>query len=260
LLSAGQVISTRTVTVDELLATGRIQLAESPLTVQPASVQVRQQGAGEIAGPPDPATVVAADWEKAHQNSGDAKARVPREVFVEVCMSNFASGSGGGPDDLDYQAYVNALFDTATAMMLPAEKTDLGKHCFGYAALLAHEFYAQGKPEDMLALTSSTKPADRLAAIRQDLDADWAAVEKDEEGRVAVDVFVSYFLGKYTGNIAPENQGSFEKFLVQDFQSALAMMLPKQKTTLGGHCFRYASLMAGEFYFDGNGADKLGIK
>jgi len=39
-------------------------------------------------------------------------------------------------------------------------------------------------------------------------------------------------------------------FLEYNFKSALEMMLPVPKTSLGGHCFRYADIVAGEFYFD----------
>merc|ERR1719162_985294 len=37
------------------------------------------------------------------------------------------------------------------------------------------------------------------------------------------------------------------------------MMLPASKTTLGSHCFRYAAMAAGEFYFSGNAEDAFGL-
>jgi hypothetical protein len=36
---------------------------------------------------------------------------------------------------------LDKIFDASTAMMLPADKSDLGGHCFRYAALMAGEFY-----------------------------------------------------------------------------------------------------------------------
>jgi hypothetical protein len=197
----------------------------------------------------DPKARVAADWDLAHQMLGDPNARVPREVFLEVCLGKW-DFPAGSPDLNYYQEYLNYLFDTATALMLPSQKTDLGKHCFGYATLLAMEFYMGGTPADSLALKADSKPSDRLATVRDELDADWASVPKDVEGRVTYDAFVRYFLSKHASQLAPETQECFEQFLLQDFRSALAMMIPEQKETLGGHCFRYAAMMAGEFYFD----------
>jgi len=175
---------------------------------------------------------------------GEPTARVPFEWFVQSCLSNV-------PEDCrsqEYEQYLYEVFQTALCLMLPNQKTDLGKHCFGYASILANEFYF-GQPADMLSLKAETKPMDAYAAVRQEMDADWAAVEKDVEGRVSIDAFVNYFFMKHGPKLAQESQDSYLQFLEQNFRSALSMMLPEQKTTLGGHCFRYASLMAGEFYF-----------
>merc|ERR1712066_775357 len=57
-------------------------------------------------------------------------------------------------------------------------------------------------------------------------------------------------MGKHAEKLVPETAKFYEAFLEKNFQSALSMMLPQKKSTLGGHCFRYAGLMAGEFYFD----------
>jgi hypothetical protein len=126
----------------------------------------------------DPKARVAADWDLAHQMLGAPNARVPREVFLEVCLGKW-DFPAGSPDLNYYQEYLNYLFDTATALMLPSQKTDLGKHCFGYATLLAMEFYMGGTPADSLALKADSKPSDRLATVRDELDADWASVPKD---------------------------------------------------------------------------------
>merc|ERR1712196_324243 len=127
-------------------------------------------------------------------------------------------------------------------MMLPARKTDLGMHCFGYAWLLSSEFYGD-KPLDRLGLAGSERPSDALAEIRSELDADWAAVQKDQAGRVTLEAFKVYFMNKYQSKLPQDGQAPFEAFLEQNFKSSTAMMLPETKTTLGGHCFRYSAIM-----------------
>merc|ERR1740129_928890 len=59
-------------------------------------------------------------------------------------------------------------------------KDRFGKHCFGYAALLANEFYF-AEPMDYLCLAEEPKSPDNLVAVRTDLNADWAQVTKDAE-------------------------------------------------------------------------------
>jgi hypothetical protein len=139
--------------------------------------------------------------------------------------------------------------------VLPAKQTELGRHCFGYAALLAGEFHFNNSnsPADRLCLMSSAeRPVDdRVASARADLDIDWDAVSKDKnEQRVSLSQFCTYFLKKYESRLVPETKKHFETFLKSNFQSALAMMLPQKMKTLDEHCFRYAALIAGEFYFD----------
>ena len=40
-----------------------------------------------------------------------------------------------------YDECLNKIFDACTGLMLPADKKDLGGHCFRYGALMAGEFY-----------------------------------------------------------------------------------------------------------------------
>jgi len=195
---------------------------------------------------------VAQGWEAVHANNPllpEPSDRVPRRVFQDYCM-NFC------PPDVDlneewppFVTYVNALFDAGTSMMLPAQKEDLGKHCFGYASLLVGEFYGP-LPQDRLCLNQAYKPDDIYAEVRIMLDEDWAAVEKDADGRVTIDAFINIFFAKYNDFLVNETAPYYQAFLEQLFNTSLSMMLPEEKTTLGGHCFRYAALMAGEFYFD----------
>merc|ERR1712187_225148 len=124
-----------------------------------------------------------------------------------------------------------------------------GKHCFGYATLLVPEFYCE-KPKDSLKFAGSERPSDGLAEVRTELDNDWLNVSKDRDGRVTAAAFVDHFMEKHKDKLVPGSASEYKKFLEVNFKSSTNMMLPAQKDTLGGHCFRYGALMAGEFYFD----------
>lgn len=158
---------------------------------------------------------------------------MPRDAFIQAHLVEH---------NPSYEAYLHELFNTALSLMLPSEKYDLGKHCFGYASILANEFYFTDKPLDGLRLCSreSSGAEDRLAYACQEIDADWAAVEKDWQGRVSLDAFVNYFLAKHGDKMELQTQCAYQDFLVQNFRSALAMMLPACNSNLGEHCFRYA--------------------
>mmetsp|Transcript_113945 Transcript_113945/g.207283 ORF Transcript_113945/g.207283 Transcript_113945/m.207283 type:complete len:229 (-) Transcript_113945:43-729(-) len=204
-------------------------------------------GAVNTCSAPDtPKMTVVSQWAVAHAGKSDTGSRVPREDFLDACY-DFVEVPEAKEDA--FEQYTNALFDTGTALMLPAQKTDLGKHCFGYMTLLAPEFYGD-KPQDNLALAASVKPLDDFSEVRDDLDNDWEKVPKDSSGRVTEDAFVNYFVTKHSAKLVPQTVYVYMQFLKQNFKSCLAMMLPEAKSTLGGHCFRYGALIAGEFYFD----------
>jgi len=250
-------VTTKLRTAVEMLNKGSIECPEDFCTVYSESARTtfllyRRGKANEAytflgrASNFDPQQAVARAWQMAHAKMDDPQARVPREGFVDLCMLR------APPETSKKESYIkflNALFDTGTALMLPSQKTDLGKHCFGYAALLANEFYF-AEPMDYLCLAEEPKSPDNLVAVRTDLNADWAQVTKDAEGRVSLESFKTHYLQKFADRLVPESQKSYEAFLEQNFQAALSMMLPAEKDSLGGHCFRYAGLMAGEFYFD----------
>merc|ERR1711924_295998 len=105
----------------------------------------------------------------------EPSARVPLDAFLGYCLSSVPDAC----KTIEYESYLNYIFTTALSLMLPNQKTDLGKHCFGYATILANEFYFDGQPADGLSLKADSKPQDRLAVVRQEMDMDWAAVEKD---------------------------------------------------------------------------------
>jgi len=202
-----------------------------------------------VGGRFEPRKAVNDSWVTVHahyMSARDPKARVPQEAFVRYCMS-FAPLNAVKRDA--FQHYVNILFDSGLAMLLPAKATDLGKHCFGYIALLVNEFYGD-EPEDRLGLVGADRPDDDLFLLRAELDQDWENIEKDEDERVSWTAFRDYFLEKYADKLAGASKVAFVEFLEKDFASALAMMLPRRRITIGGHCFRYAALLAGEFYFD----------
>ena len=56
-------------------------------------------------------------------------------------------------------------------------------------------------------------------------------------------------LEKHADKLTVETTKSYEQYLDKLFDACTAMMLPADKKDLGGHCFRYGALMAGEFYF-----------
>jgi len=57
--------------------------------------------------------------------------------------------------------------------------------------------------------------------------------------------------------LTPVEVPSYLDFLDATFTAALRMMLPANKDTIGGHCFRYAALMAREFYAAAGGPPDL---
>merc|ERR1719456_863366 len=147
-------------------------------------------------------------WDCVHSefmgSGADPKARVHQEAFVKWCMSQ-------APKDPEkreaFQQYANILFDTGAAMMGPSRRTDLGKHCFGYASILATEFYGDAdQPQDILGLARLERPDDELFLLRAEIDQDWDRVRKDAEGLVSRSAFKDYFLDKYAKELIPESR------------------------------------------------------
>ena len=86
-------------------------------------------------------------------------------------------------------------------------------------------------------------------AIHDEFAADWAAVDKNERGRVGRAAFVKHLLAKHAGRLTAGSTPAFTEFLGRAFDAGTALMLPAKKPDLGRHCFSYAALLAGEFYF-----------
>merc|ERR1712028_251023 len=126
-------------------------------------------------------------------------------------------------------------------------KSDLGRHCFSYGYILSKEFYGD-KPLDVMDFKSNG-----------DLDALFGTVAKDAAGRVTAPAFKAAMHAKLDPGHSAEEVAALDLYLDKVFTTSLSMMLPKSKTTLGSHCFRYAAMAAGEFYFSGNAADAFGL-
>lgn len=97
-----------------------------------------------------------------------------------------------------YGAFLAAVFDAGTAMMLPQRKMDLGQHCYSYAHIFAREFYFGGNNgQDILGLQAPLGPAQAGTAfgkVHTLVNADFSSVEKDSDGRVTRAAFRRYFL------------------------------------------------------------------
>merc|ERR1711918_173335 len=88
-----------------------------------------------------------------------------------------------------------------------------------------------------------------FVAIQKRLGADWDAVEKNADGRVELAGFKAFLEAKYKGEINANAVNAFDQFLNRCFEAGTGLMLPASKNSLGRHCFSYAVLLAGEFYF-----------
>jgi hypothetical protein len=159
---------------------------------------------------------------------------------------------------------------------------DLGVKCFGITYVLSQEFSYQAKGgADILGLESPVVPGTDAAIVQAHANAeqDWQSVTKSAGGRVTRTDFKTYFMRKYqlpapdleppaaaawvteaaqsNPTAASKIIAAFDLFLDLLFTSALRMMLPSIKDTIGVHCFKYAAAMAMEFYFPNGGADDV---
>lgn len=220
------------------------------------SLQMKEQKAAA-----DPETWINTWWNKVHEDLPNHNSRVPRDAFVGVCELSSGFDSGTNRDALE--TYCHGLFDAGLAMMLPSQKQDLGKHCFGYTLLLAQEFYGDPGPADLLGFDADAddETNKRLEDVRAGGSSDWKAVKKDNNGRVTYQAFQDYFLNKFGHDLllSSDAETDFRSFLPTVFAAALDMMLGTKKT-LGSHCFRYAGVLVHEYYFpDAPVMDRLGI-
>merc|ERR1711957_539654 len=81
-------------------------------------------------------------WTQAHEHESirhDKGARVAFVPFADACRGRHELGNTA--KKVAYEEFLEALWDMATGLMLPKQKNDLGKHCFGYATLVHEEYY-----------------------------------------------------------------------------------------------------------------------
>ena len=90
---------------------------------------------------------------------------------------------------------------------------------------------------------------ERLEMIR----GEWGLAPKNASGRVDLDLFKEHMLATHADNLTEATTPSYDAFLDRCFEAGIGLMLaPGQppKTDLGRHCFSYAMLLAGEWYFE----------
>merc|ERR1712032_1758550 len=124
-----------------------------------------------------------------------------------------------------------------------------GKHCFGYASLVADE-YRDNK--DKLGLLSP--PAigwfDPMHSLRNDLRTDMTRIDVDNDDKIGRDSFRSVLIRRHEpkfGDVA-EAREAFEGFLDRLFD-AMCLSGGTDDTCMKRTMFPYAALLAYEFYF-----------
>jgi len=187
-------------------------------------------------------------WLQVHELLPGPTARVTREAFVKTHLSQAGSAANG-----PFESFLNAMFDTATALMLPKKKDDLGKHCFGYATLMIDEYYAgQPGPKDGLGLTKTPAIAwfDPLKVLRVQLQDDWQSAQKDASGHVLIPAFKMVFLARHLSNFGGLNHAKveYDKFLDKLFHLCQRFS-GVERGWLDHHGFLYGGLLSYEFYF-----------
>lgn len=186
--------------------------------------------------------------------------RVTPDAFKEYYVSKFLKEGVLVEDGVPgYEAFLDSVFDAAFGMALLRPqlavdyhgKPTLGVHSFKYASVMAGEYYFGGHDgQDRL----------RLSEV-QTLTDDWKSAPKVEVGgqnRVTEEGFAHVYKTRFARLLTENTMPAYEEFLGLVFSASFDMMLAKPDLdskrfegagTLGGHCFRYAGLMARKFYF-----------
>jgi hypothetical protein len=120
--------------------------------------------------------------------------------------------------------------------------------CFAAgAAVVAATFMMMG---DQLCKPAGKRSPE--AAVVESLRSEWAAVGKTAGGRVDRASFKAHCHKKHVAQLTRASKDSFDAFLDRAFDAGVGLMLAPgkpEKADLGRHCFSYALLLAGEFYF-----------
>lgn len=92
-----------------------------------------------------------------------------------------------------------------------------------------------------------------VTAALERIRTEWGIAPKNASGRVDRELFKEHLLEVHHEQLTPAVTAVFEEFLDRCFDAAVGLMLAPgcdAKPDLGRHCFSYAMLFAGEFYFE----------
>jgi len=101
-------------------------------------------------------------------------------------------------------------------------------------------------------LSQAESPSRGTHDALHDIKAAWVKVRKTAGGRVDHAAFKEICLRTHGSKLTSKSRKSFVEFIDRTFDAAVGLMLQPgapPKTDLGRHCFSYAFLLVGEFYF-----------
>merc|ERR1711966_67787 len=139
-----------------------------------------------------------------------AAGRVNKTSFQTFMKAKYEASTTAEKTEA-YDTFLGDVFTAATSMMLPVVKTDLGEHCFTYAAAFAGEFYFAEAGPDRLKLSGAGAVAD--------LTASWTNIPK-VNSRVTKANFVAFFAGKYSADTTAAKTAAFQSFADSVFTAA----------------------------------------
>ena len=99
----------------------------------------------------------ADDWEKVPKTVPGH--RVEREAFVNYLWEKNEYKLTKEESKDEYRKFLHKCFDCCTSLMLPADKKDLGRHCFTYGNLMSGEFYFAAAERDQMSVDQHGNPA-----------------------------------------------------------------------------------------------------
>eukprot|EP00927_Polykrikos_kofoidii_P025355 TRINITY_DN22795_c0_g1_i1.p1 TRINITY_DN22795_c0_g1~~TRINITY_DN22795_c0_g1_i1.p1 ORF type:complete len:876 (-),score=131.52 TRINITY_DN22795_c0_g1_i1:269-2557(-) len=190
-------------------------------------------------------------WVSAHEHLLSKAARVPRDVFVRTMIAE--RNSAGELVTPAFNSFLDSMFNAALGLMLPKDKNDLGKHCFGYAGLLVDEYHeGRDRAPDHLGLLKAPVFTwfDPIQYLRQELREDWSKVAKDHEKCVSSVSFRAVLLQRHEpkcGGIEAARD-AYGRFTDRLFEACCRLRGPG-KEKLDQHAFFYGAVFAYEFYF-----------
>lgn len=186
---------------------------------------------------------------------------VTRRGFTDFFLKKYnALNNKEDAAETAYKAYLSKVFVATAGMGKGCQKT-LSGHCFRYAAALAGEFSFGGNTQDRLHLTREERGAEMIPANQfgklkgneetgrlVEMDTAWVSAPKDPTGGVTKTDWLNLMNGKYKDVLMGSQVGRFSSFLSDLYDCAIAMEHPIQ-TALGAHGFKYAAVVASEFYW-----------